>query len=211
MTQPVGNQTLGASEPASSDLVSDYTLNVRSYAPFVRFGGGFEGDSRGPSMSPLVTSRIAVRLVFNPQTGNIGKPAATSSGTKFLPLGTSAMGEPRATLARADRLPDGFLLALDVSGANPLVPGAPDIDLHVTLRISLSMGSLNVLTNLRGDRFPNAEVFITDGAGRSQMIVTYETPGGALTGPTFRLPGDRRLSMSGLCAAFPVDTRGHFR
>ena len=204
------SQSIGVDDGGRCEAVSDYSLSVRSYAPFQRFGGGFEGDARGPSTSSLVSSRIAVRLVFNPQTGRIGKPAATSSGTTFLPLGTSAMGEPRATLARADRLDQGFLIALDVAGANPLVLGAPDIDLHVNLRIALNVGSLSVVTSLRGDRFPNAEVFITDGAGRSQMVVTYETSGGAVTGPTFRLPGDRRLSMNGLCSAFPIDTRGHF-
>lgn len=62
----------------SSCTSCDYMLNVRSYAPFASFGGGFEGDNRGPSTTPGASSRIAVQIAFNPQMGRVGTPVATS-------------------------------------------------------------------------------------------------------------------------------------
>src|SRR5688572_11005531 len=117
--------------------VSDYVLSIRSYAPFSQFGGGFEGDKRGPSTSPEATSRIAVSLIFNPQSGKVGKPKATSSGTIWLPLNQRDMAEPRVTLVSAVPVPNGISLRLDLAGANPLVRWAPDIDLHATMSFAL--------------------------------------------------------------------------
>lgn len=192
------------------DVVSTFTLNVRSYAPFVSFGGGFEGDNRGPTTSSTVTSRIATRVAFNPQSGEIGKPASASSGTVFLPLNTRAMAEPASSLTKASRLPNGFVIMMDISGSNPLVPGAPDIDLHVYLRVTLSPGRLNSSLSLRGDQFPNAEMFYTDGFGRSRMLLTFETAGGRHTGPAVYLPGDGWKPMNSLCITHAIDAQGRF-
>lgn len=190
--------------------VSDYILNIRSYAPFPRFGGGFEGDNRGPSTSPSATSRIAVAIIFNPQTGRVGKPKATSSGTTFLPLNARGSAEPRVTLASASRIADGVSLRLDLAGSNPLVLRAPDIDLHAAVQFTLRGGFLSTLAQLKGDRFPNAEIFVTDGLHQSRMLLTYETTSGPLTGPAFALPGHGKLEMTSVCVGFPVNARGHF-
>lgn len=191
--------------------VSDYVLNVRSYAPFARFGGGFEGDNRGPSTSKTATSRLAVEIMFNTQSGQVGKPMATSSGTQWLPLGIRGMAEPRVTLVSTSRVPKGVSITVDLAGSNPLVPGAPDIDLHATLWFTLESGFLQVLAALSGDRFPNAEMFVTDGRGEARMLLTYETTSGPLAGPTFSLPGNGKLEMNSLCVGFPVDAGGLFR
>lgn len=188
-----------------------YTLNVRSYAPFASFGGGFEGDARGPSASSRATSRIAATVVFNPQTGQVGKPGASSSGTAYLPLNVRGMGEPRATLVQANRIPGGVAIRLDVAGANPLVPLAPDIDLHADAKFTLTAGRLNVSLSLRGDAFPNAELFVADSAGNRRMILTYETSGGRLSGPALLLPMDRKRPMNAICISFPIDSQGAFR
>lgn len=190
--------------------VTDYVLTVRSYAPFPRFGGGFEGDNRGPSTSKTVTSRTAVEIIFNPQSGKIGKPKATSSGTTWLPLDVRGLEEPRVTLVNTSRIHNGVSITVDLAGSNPLVFGAPDIDLHATLWFTLEGGFLRVLAALSGDRFPNAEMFVTDGSGKSRMLLTYETTSGALSGPAFALPGNGRLEMNSLCVGFAVDGRGHF-
>lgn len=191
--------------------VSDYVLNLRSYAPFAQFGGGFEGDSRGPSTSTAVTSRIAVSLIFNPQSGKVGKPRATSSGTTYLPLNWRDMAEPRVTLISAVKVTNGISLRLDLAGSNPLLRRiAPDIDLHATMSFTIAEGYFRVLAQLTGDRFPNAEMFVTDERGQARMLMTYETTSGPFSGPAFALPGNGRLPMNSICIGFPVDGRGRF-
>lgn len=197
-------------EPELCTPITDYVLSVRSYAPFSRFGGGFEGDNRGPSTSRSAASRVAVEIMFNPQSGCIGKPMATSSGTTWLPLNIRGLAEPRVTLVSTSRIPNGVSITLDLAGSNPLVFGAPDIDLHATLWFTLEGGFLRVLAALSGDRFPNAEMFVTDGRGQARMLLTYETTSGPLSGPAFSLPGRGTLEMNSLCVGFPVDGRGYF-
>lgn len=190
---------------------SDCALNVRSYAPFASFGGGFEGDNRAATTARNATSRIAVQILFNPVSGKIGKPSASSSGTTFLPLGTKGMAEPRTSLSRAQRIPSGFVISMDIAGANPLVPGAPDIDLHTMIKITCGAGGLHVSGSLRGDAFPNAEIFLSDDVGTSRMLMTFATTGGPNAGPFFKLPGDTKRWMNGICYTFPIDARGRFR
>lgn len=158
-----------AAEPAACATTSDYVFSIRSYAPFKEFGGGFEGDNRGPSTASEATSRMAASLIFNPQTGKYGKPMATSSGTVLLPRGWRGMGEPRVTLVSAVPVPNGIAFRMDMSGSNPIFKGfAPDIDLHANITFTLESGFLRVLAHLTGDRFPNAEMFVSDGRGKSQ-------------------------------------------
>jgi hypothetical protein len=184
---------------------------VRSYAPFSQFGGGFHGDNRGPSTSPQATSRIAVSLIFNPQTGKVGKPMPSSSGTTFLPLNWRDKAEPRVTLVGVARVTNGISLRLDLAGSNPLLRRiAPDIDLHATMSFTLEGGYLRVLAHLTGDRFPNAEMFVADDRGQARMLMTYETTSGPLGGPAFALPGNGRLPMNSICIGFPIDAGGRF-
>jgi hypothetical protein len=68
-----------------------------------------------------------------------------------------------------------------------------------------------VQAQLRGDRFPNAEMFVADSTDERRMLLTYETTSGALSGPAFALPGNGRLEMTSLCVGFPVNARGLFR
>ena len=187
----------------------DYLLNVRSYAPFASFGGGFEGDNRGPSTASGSSSRVAVQVIFNPQSGRIGTPVSSSSGTTWLPLGTRGMATPKAAVTKSVRMARGFRIELDVAGSNPLVPGAPDIDLHLNLSVTQSTGYLNVYASLRGDAFPNAEVFVVDDRATARMILTFATSGGTM-GPFTSLPGDRQRPMNALCYSFTTDDCGRF-
>src|SRR5687767_6258881 len=47
-----------------------FELRTRSYAPFHTFGGGFEGDDRGPSARLDVTSRITNKAVIDTRGWN---------------------------------------------------------------------------------------------------------------------------------------------
>ncbi|HKU44281.1 MAG TPA: hypothetical protein VJR89_39250 [Polyangiales bacterium] len=149
--------------------------------------------------------------MLNPTSGKIGKPSAASSGTTYLPLGIHGLAEPRASLSRAQRIPAGFAISLDVAGANPLLPGAPDIDLHAMLNITCGLRSLQVSGSLRGDAFPNAELFLTDDAGTSRMLMTFDTTAGPIGGPFLDLPRDTKRWMNGICYTFPTDANGRFR
>jgi hypothetical protein len=181
------------------------------YAPFKSFGGGFEGDARGPSTSEKATARVAMQIMFNTQLGLIGKPSAMSSESKWLPLGLRATGEPRASLSRALRIPDGFDLLLDIAGANPLVYKSADIDLHVAMKIVVKNRYFGVQAQLHGDSFPNAEMFVADQRGSARMLLTYETSSGPTLGPYVNLPGDRSRHMNSICLSWPVDSAGYFR
>ncbi len=94
----------------------------------------------------------------------------------FLPLGTKGMAEPRTSLSRAQRIPSGFVISIDIAGANPLVPGAPDIDLHAMLKFTHGQGGLHVEGSLRGDAFPNAEIFLSDDVGTARMRPSLPAP-----------------------------------
>jgi len=100
--------------------------------------------------------------------------------------------------------------ALHAAGSNPLFPGAPAIDMHVSISANVSKGYLNVNAQLKGDRFPNAEVILQDEVTNRRMLYSYETDGSADAGP-LRLFGDSRKVMNAICKSFPVDEAGRFR
>ena len=85
-------------------------------------------------------------------------------------------------------------IVMTMAGANPLVPGAPDIDLSLTLQVSPN-GRFS--GSLVGDAFPNAEVFIVGPSGGATMLHTLSTPAGPSTGPLLFLPGANTRSMGG--------------
>lgn len=101
---------------------------------------------------------------------------------------TVATGRPTVT---PSRLSDGGL-AIDVAGANPLLPSA-DIDLRLTLR--RNDGGLSL--SLTGDAFPNTEVFFVDQAGNARMLLEFSTSGSAGLGPYLYLPGNFQRDMGG--------------
>ncbi len=70
-----------------------------------------------------------------------------------------------------------------------MVPGAPDIDTFVDMSARFSSRLLILEGGVRGDAFPNAEVFVYDGVGKSVMVWDFTTTGGADTGPFTMLAG----------------------
>jgi hypothetical protein len=127
-----------------------------------------------------------------------------------LPLGLRATGEPRASLSRSLRIPDGFALLLDIAGANPLVYKSADINVHVAMKIAVKDRYFGIQAQLHGDSFPNAEMFVADQRGAARMLLTYETPNGPALGPYLNLPGDRAPHELH-CLSLPVDAAGYFR
>ena len=145
---------------------------------------GYGGDDRGFTTRLDVTSRMRaeVRTVG-------GKIIAATNSDPSHWLGLSAVSIPRTSWVGNSRQ---FLL--DIAGANPLLPGAPDIDLHLNLSIQRTGNVTCFQGDLRGDAFPSAEVFVT-GLSQSKMLHTFATSGGQETGGLLLLPFDHKRLM----------------
>jgi hypothetical protein len=187
-----------------------FGLILRAYAPFRRFGGVYKGDGRGATTSSSVTSRVKTWVTFDPVTGGVGKPSEKSDTSHFA-VGPSwtAVGIPIGRVSAVKVGRNAVYFQLHSSGSNPLFPGAPPIDMHVAITASLDANRLNVAATLTGDAFPNAEVILMDEVGNRQMLFTFETTGGADTGP-LRLMGDSKKPMNAISKAFSLDAEGHF-
>lgn len=189
---------------------------VRSYAPFKTFGGGYDGDDRGPSTDTTDTSRIAYVLTFD--YGSM-KSVATeafcsrSRGTGFLPrilaytapkahFGKGGVVEGEGTVNHdtvfepLGRPGSGLAACARMSAAVPLVGVAAAIDIQVSVTFKKGWNdALIVEGNVLGDAFPNCEVFLRDAAGDSTLLHSFRTRGGHggpykyLPGQNFRLMG----------------------
>jgi hypothetical protein len=206
------------SRTSAPDLRKEYPLPgqgevqffVRGYAPFRRFGGGYAGDERSASVDTRATARLWYVLTVNvagmtristntwsdESHGHGWFPRALFA-TAPLSAGIDHNGTvvgrgiptQRTGFTAIGRPGHGFAVAVDLAGPNPLVGMAADIDIQLNMRVEKDRNGLAVAGNLRGDGFPNAEVFLRDAAGDAVFVHTYETPGGADTGPYEYLPG----------------------
>lgn len=170
-------------------------LVVRRYAPFKEFGGGFEGDNRAVSSTSLMASSRTSGQVYFSRTGT-GASSGTSSGTAYVGAGETAgsmMGRHYAkvscTVSKVRCLGDTLSFTLATAGSNPMVPLAPDIDTFVDLTVRWQAGRVIFEGGMRGDNFPNAEVFVHDGFGKAVTLFDGGTSGGQTSGPMTRLMG----------------------
>ena len=180
-----------------------YGLIFRRYAPFETFGGGFEGDARTRASTSLTaTARTIGALNFAP--GNVGNMAGGSSGTTYAGLGAQVQqllgkhfSKVMAAVSVETRSIDCLRFTAETAGANPMIPAAPDIDTCLDVQIVFRDRALDITGTMRGDDFPNAEVFVTDAAGHAVLVFDFETSGGQTTGPMLRLAGDHRAQVLG--------------
>ncbi len=122
------------------------------------------------------------------------------SDESFDVYGRRATGRPTIS---ANAGGDGKL-HMEFAGANPLVPGAPDIDTKLDLSAQVRAGQVCDSGHLYGDAFPNAEVFVVNSHDQPTMLLTFATTGGQNTGPIHFLPGNNNRDMgsfSSKCAA----------
>lgn len=197
-----------------------YPVHVRSFAPYETFGGGFHGDgskrgfttAKGVAEGGTVTARVQQSFTVDPTgatvTGNKGWADKSSH-----PL----LGEATATVSSSIT---GFKASSDdagnstvsftanMAGANPLVPGSPDIDVHTnfTLTENLEAGTLNVNAVQTGDAFPAAETFIGDTSG-NQLFIGVSP---AIGNPYSSLPGDGDKNMMSANFTVNIDKKGVF-
>ena len=181
-----------------------FVLVFRRYAPFSSFGFGFEGDCRtSPSVSTHASSRTIGTVLF--QGGGIGSVAADSSGTAFVGLGKwvhQLAGRHKSrvscSVTRGVTTLNSLSFIASTAGSNPMVPVvAPDIDTFVDFRADWIGTSLKIQGSIRGDDFPNAEIFLLDRKGQGCLLFDGRTTGGKNTGPITRLVGSHESVLIG--------------
>ena len=65
-------------------------------------------------------------------------------------------------------------------------------------------------TALKGDSFPNAEMFYVDSVGTAHMLLALSTAGSRHFGLALYLPGNSRKPMTSLCITHRVGSNGYF-
>ncbi len=93
-----------------------------------------------------------------------------------------------------------------------MVPFAPDIDTYVDIDAVFRESILEINGVVRGDDFPNAEVFMLDARGSAILMFAFTTDGSQTTGPMTRLAGDHSGQLLGpFRSTIPIDSAGNFR
>ncbi|NNE58291.1 MAG: hypothetical protein HKN36_09305 [Hellea sp.] len=191
------------------------TLYSRRYAPFKTFGGGFSGDNRLYSENISATSKTSGVVTIEYKGGKfiVGQPIGKSSGSSHTMSGEkrgTAIGKVKATISNKRSIGNKLSFTLYTEGNLPIrsmlasgasrsgkpreatsrtLQGSPDIDTFVDIEITANPDqSLKVEGKLRGDGFPNAELFIKDGRQGSWGLVDFRTKSGK-AGPLHRLFG----------------------
>ncbi len=194
-----------------------FFLIFRRYAPFAKFGFGFEGDHRkGPSVSMQATARTIGIVPF--ENGKIGLVTANSSGTHYNgggdwlrklagnPMSKGSSSKSNKAVAR-----NSISFTSSTAGANPMIPYSPDIDTIIDFRADWTGTGVRFFGSARGDDFPNAEIFVLDSKGQGCLLFDGRTTGGQDTGPITRLAGAHQSQRLGsFHCAIPLSPAGTF-
>jgi len=190
-----------------------FPINIRSFAPFKTFGGGFAGDNRGYSTSSTATSRVAQSFTVDPAKGTHTAPTTSSSPSEHPLLGTATAKDDRGSISNFSSTAnkDGsntVSFTSSLAGHNPLVPGSPDIDVHTKFSLTENdkTGTLKVNAVQTGDAFPSAETMIGDTKG-NQLFIGVSAANG---NPYTSLPGDNDRPMMSANFTITMDAKGVF-
>ncbi|WP_246628925.1 hypothetical protein [Algoriphagus marincola] len=90
-----------------------------------------------------------------------------------------------------------------------------DIDVHTSLKIATSElddGNqlLSISGQISGDRFPNAEAYVTDADGNQVWLGAFANQAGPDVGPFLTLAGDFNRPMMNINASIVTDKNGIF-
>ncbi len=154
-----------------------YPITIRSFAPFKTFGGGFHGDNRGYSTSGSASARVHQRINFDTDKNsmtlsNWSSPTWHSAAPGFKRTAKPSGGFTSGYGIFKEGSDKNFSFSTSYAGANPLTPGAPNIDVASNFYINENKekGFLQVRGALTGDNFPSTESFITDPSGQSVFL-----------------------------------------
>lgn len=179
---------------ASQNVVQN--LYVRVFAPWYAFGPDplaeplpcpvdcFLGDNRTftTSLGEGVTSRISGSVQLQlpamvPISDNVYSNLTTA---RFRPPpGNTGWAHPTMTKTF---LGDGNL-SLHLSGADPLVPLAPNIDNYISVTGTANGQQVCYSGQVSGDRFPNTEIFVINSEGQATILFTFATTYNRELGP----------------------------
>jgi len=207
-------------------------MMVRRFAPFESFGGGFEGDAKsrhipavndgtgGFTTDPNATSRTSLTIGVEGQV--ITQPTGHADPSRHPLLGEGRAKVRTASTSVPASSTDGQLDAQSAAsmpltlsnGHLSFIPWAPDIDSDAELTYEQKPHSLEVAGAVWGDRFPNAELFLSDRSEASVMLGTFQSQAGAVGGPLLELFGagarDAASELIRFHAEIPLDPDGNF-
>jgi hypothetical protein len=201
---------------------AEFSVTARRFAPFYTFGGGFEGDAKSRHISranegtggftsdPSATSRTSLSVNVD---GLLSDAAALADPSHNVHFQRTLRAQVHVTnTSEAASAVDGEIDATS-AGANPLVPGAPDIDTDIQLTYELQPGALELQGTVWGDRFPNAELIASDRNGAALVLGEFQTEGHAVSG-VLQLIGDApripEFELMTLHAEIPLDSSNNF-
>jgi hypothetical protein len=188
-----------------------FRLEMRIFAPFDSFGHGFKGDNRGFSVSDN-SSRLRGSVSVNVRDATISKLEKSSDLTVgpvelAWPV-AAAHSKPQLTVS-SQKLEHGAAVDMHLSGSNPLLRGAPDIDNRAQVSLEqLLPGVVKVTAVLSGDKFPANELVLRDSAGRGLFLGGFmpNDKGDVWT----KLWGNADRPESKLQITATVDGQGHW-
>jgi len=189
-----------------------YMLVFKRYAPFATFGGGFEGDTRtGPSKDRGASARTIGVVEFTDDSVS-SYMLGYSSGSRWRRDAEMSFSKVAATVTIKTRSVGFNSFTAYTAGANPLVPLAPDIDTFVDLDVRFSTKAVVFSGKVRGDTFPNAEVWVYDGTLNSgyALLFDYRTGGGQNTGPSRLFGSGESTTLGDFQVTVPIDGAGKF-
>lgn len=146
-----------------------------------------------------MTSRVTGIIKFRFPGFAIAETPTAFSDPSLDVFGRTKTGHPTISVTRTT----SGGLHIEIAGANPLVPGAPDINTKLDLTGASSSGQACYSGHLFGDAFPDSEVFVINSQKQPTMLQTFATTADRNLG-VFLLIGDNNRGMgsfSGVCAA----------
>lgn len=189
---------------SSSLNVTARTVGMVSFSPLGGDAPNTQGFSSGSAyvgpwavrkshhLGAVRTSKGQVRVLVTRVVNGGGKIAFTVETSGNLPLKDILLNKSIAGAI------DKVNAWARPGSQNP--QGSPNIDTYLDFKASIESGYMDVEGVLRGDSFPNAEVFLLDAVngGNASPLLDYQTSGG-VAGPLrliFSHPHTRRASFS---------------
>jgi RHS repeat-associated protein len=202
-----------------------YIIHQRSFAPWAWFGQvlpgqkPYAGDNRGFSVntSKDVTSRVYQNVTVDISAGKIIGDVGAKSDDSYGP--NNYYGENKTANATSNdvgkaqftNMGNGGILTTEMSGSNPLTPGAPDISWKSSLNMiyNKEKGTLSVAGYFSGKGFPAFEGFIEDEAGNKAFLGVLAVDN---KGQIFRLMYNSTDAKTANVVGFSfnVDAKGNF-
>ncbi|UKB84404.1 hypothetical protein LF887_01775 [Chryseobacterium sp. MEBOG06] len=193
-----------------------YPIYIRAFAPFKTFGMGFDGDgeNRGYTTSLSATSRLSQSYIMDPSTHKYTNLVTKSDPSHHPIFGTKTASDDKGSVSdfiyKVNK--DGsntISWTSTMAGHNPLIPLSPNINVKTkfSLTENTKTGTLDIMAQQFGDRFPAAETFIQDTKGNALFIGVSPYDGNPYTS----LPGeDNDRSMMTANFSVNIDKNGVF-